>query len=60
MKERISSTEGVIEGTYTLAKGNVKSKKFQKILDNMKKKNLKIIGIKEEESQFKGPENIFN
>ena len=44
MKERISSTEGVIEGTYTLAKGNVKSKKFQKILDNMKKKNLRTWG----------------
>ena len=49
-----------------MVKENVKSKKFltqniQEIWDTMKKPNLRIIGIEEgEDSQFKGPENMFN
>ena len=44
----------------------MKKKKFQlqnvqEIHETMKRPNLKIIGIEEgEESQLKGPENIFN
>ena len=34
---------------------------IQEIWDTMKRENLRMIGIKEgEDSQFKGPENIFN
>ena len=50
----------------TLVKENVKSgttqaQNIQEIWDTMKRPNLRIIGIEEgEESQLKGPENIFN
>ena len=50
----------------TLVKENVKSKmfltlNFQEIWDSTKRHNLRILGIKEgEDSQLKGPENIFN
>jgi hypothetical protein len=33
---------------------------IQEIWDTMKRPNLRIIGIEEEDSQLKGPENIFN
>ena len=40
---------------------NLVIKKAQKIGDTMKRPSIKIIGIEEgEESQLKGPENIFN
>jgi hypothetical protein len=64
MEERISGIEGMIEEIDTLVKENVKSKKFltlniQEICDTMLIPNLSIIEI-EEDSQLKGPENIFN
>ena len=58
--------EDLREEFVSRVKENVKSKKFltqniQEIWDTMKRPNLKIIGIEEgEESQLKGPENIFN
>ena len=47
----------------TSLKENVKSKKpltqsIQEIWDTIKGPNLRLIGIEEEESQLKGPENI--
>jgi hypothetical protein len=62
----VSGIEDTIEEINTLVKENVKSKKFltqdiQEIWDTMKKPNLRIIGLEEgEDSQFKGPENMFN
>jgi chromosome segregation ATPase len=66
MKERISSTEDTIENVDTAVKENAKSKKIltqniQEIQDTMRRPNLRIICIEEsEDSQFKGPVNIFN
>ena len=64
---RIQEMEERIQGIEidTPVKENAKSKKFltqniQKIWDTMKRPNLKIIGIEEEDSQLKGPEKIFN
>ena len=44
-----------------MRKKSSKPKNLQEIQETMKRPNLKIIGIEEgEESQLKGPENIFN
>lgn len=58
-KKRISGTEEKIEEMDTSVNEYVKSKKFQaqniqEIQDSIKRPNLKIIGIKEEETQVKG------
>ena len=66
IEERISDSEDTIEKTNALIKENSKANKFssqniQEIWDTIKRPNLRIIGIEEgEESQLKGPENIFN
>ena len=65
MQERISGIGDTVEEIDILVKENVKSKKFltqniQKIWDTMKRPNLRVIGIKGEESQLQGSENIFN
>ena len=65
MGERISSAEDTIEEIDSSVKENIKSNKsltqnIQEIWDTMKRPNLRIIGIKEEEVQLKGTENIFN
>jgi hypothetical protein len=66
MKERISGTEDSIENMDTTIKENAKCKKIlthniQEIEDTMKRPNLRIIGIYENEDfQLKGPVNIFN
>ncbi|XP_060221820.1 S-methyl-5'-thioadenosine phosphorylase isoform X2 [Meriones unguiculatus] len=66
MEERISGVEGAMEEIDVSVKENVKSKKFltktiQEIQDNLKRQNLRIIGIEEkEDSLLQGPENIFN
>ena len=66
MEERISGVEDTMEEIDVSVKENVKSKKFltqtvQEIQDNMKRQNLRIIGIEEkEDSLLQGPENIFN
>jgi uncharacterized coiled-coil protein SlyX len=66
IEERISGIEETIEEIDTTVKENSKHKillaqSIQKIQDTMKRPNLRIIGIEEnEESQFKGPENVFN
>ena len=66
MEERISGVEDSTEVTDTLVKEYTKGKKFltqniQESQEKMKRSNLRIIGIEEgEDSQFKGPENIFN
>jgi hypothetical protein len=58
--------EDTIEDIDTIVKENTKSKKLvtqniQEIQDMMKRSNLRIIGTEEgEDSQLKGPENIFN
>jgi len=55
-----------MENIDTSAKEITKRKKLltqsiQEIQDTVKRPNLKMIGIEESEnSQFKGPENIFN
>ena len=65
-EERISGIEETIEEIDTPVKENAKYKKFltqniQEIWDTMKRPNLRIIGIEEvEDTQFKGPENIFD
>jgi hypothetical protein len=65
-EERISGVEDTIEKINTTVKENSKHKKFltqniQEIQDTMKRPNLKIIRIEEnEDSQLKGHENIFN
>ena len=64
IKERISGIEDTIEDTTV--KENTKGKKLltqniQEIQDTMKRLNLRIIGIEEnEDSQLKRPANIFN
>jgi hypothetical protein len=66
MEERISGAEDTIENMDTTIKENAKCKKIltqniQEIQHTMRKPNLRIIGIEErEESQLKGPVNIFN
>jgi len=62
MEERISGAEDTIENIDTTVKDNVKHKRLiapnvQKIQDNMRRSNLRIIGM--EDSQIKGPVNIF-
>jgi predicted ribosome quality control (RQC) complex YloA/Tae2 family protein len=66
MEERISGAEDSIEKIGTTIKENRKCKKIltqniQEIQDTMRRTNLKIIGVDENEDfQFKGPANIFN
>jgi len=66
MEERISGTEDSIEIMGTTIKENTKCKKIlsqniQKIQDTIRRPNLRIIGIDENENfQLKGPVNIFN
>jgi hypothetical protein len=66
MEERISGAEDSIENMDTTIKENAKCKKIltqniQKIHDIMRRPNLRIIGIDENEDfQLKGPVNIFN
>ena len=66
MEEGISGAEDSIENIGTTIKENAKCKKLltqniQEIQDTMRKPNLRIIGIeKSEDSQLKGPVNIFN
>ena len=66
IEERISGAEDTIENIDTTVKENAKSKKIltqsiQEIQDTMRRPNLRIIGIEEsEDSQLKGPVNIFN
>ena len=64
MEERISSTEDTIEEIDSSVKENIKSNKsltqnIHEIWDNIKRPNLRIIGI-EEEVQLKSTENLFN
>ena len=64
--ERISVSEDTIQDRETTLKKNTKSKNLlfqniQEIQDTMKRPKLIIIGIKaSEDSQLKGPANIFN
>ena len=66
IEERISGTEDSIENIGTTIKENTKCKKIltqniQEIQDTMRRPNLWIIGIDENEYfQLKGPANIFN
>ena len=66
MEDRISGTEDSIENMGTTIKENAKCKKIliqniQEIQDTMRRPNLQIIGVDENEDfQFKGPANIFN
>ena len=66
IEERISGAEDTIENIDTTVKENAKSKKLltqniQEIQDTMRRQNLRKIGIEErEDSQVKGPANIFN
>jgi hypothetical protein len=66
MEERISGAEESIENIGTTIKENAKCKKIlinniQEIQDTMRRPNLLIIGVDENESfQLKGPANIFN
>ena len=66
MEERISGAEDSIENIGTTIKENTKCKKIltqniQKIQDTMRRPNLQIIGVDENEDfQLKGPANIFN
>ena len=63
IEERITGVDDTIEDIDTSVKENTKCKKFltQNIQDTMKRSNLRIIGIEEsEDSQLKGPANIFN
>jgi hypothetical protein len=66
MEERISGAEDSIEYMDTIIKENAKCKRIltqniQEIQDKMRRPNLRIIGIDENEDfQLKGPENIFN
>jgi hypothetical protein len=62
--KRESGIEDIIEEIYIYLKANGKSEilttqKFHEIWGSMKRPKLRIIG-KEEDSQLKGPENIFN
>jgi phage shock protein A len=66
MEERISGAEDSIENISTTIKENAKCKKIltqniQEIQDTMKRPNLQIIEVDENEDfQLKGPANIFN
>jgi predicted RNase H-like nuclease (RuvC/YqgF family) len=66
MEEKISSAEDSIENIDTTIKENTKSKKIlrqkiQEIQDTMRRPNLRIIGIDENEDfQLKGPANSSN
>jgi hypothetical protein len=66
MEGRISGAEDSIESRGTTIKENAKCKKIltqniQKTQDTMRRPNLQIIGIDENEDvQLKGPANIFN
>jgi chromosome segregation ATPase len=65
MEQRISGAEDSIENIGTTIKENTKRKKFltqniQEIQDTMRRPNLWIIGVDENEDfQLKGPANIF-
>jgi hypothetical protein len=66
MEERISGAEDFIENIGTTIKDNTKCKKIlsqniQEIQDTMRRPNLWIIGVDENEDfQIKGPANSFN
>ena len=66
IEQRISGTEDTIENIDTTVKENAKCKNLltlniQEIQDTMRRQNLRKIGIEErEDSQVKGPANIFN
>ena len=66
MEKRISGAEDSIENISTTIKENTKCKKIltqniQEIQDTMKRSNLRLIGVDENEDfQLKGPANIFN
>jgi predicted ribosome quality control (RQC) complex YloA/Tae2 family protein len=66
MEERISGAEDSIENICTTIKENAKCKKIltqniQEIQDTMRRPNLWIIGVDEDENfHLKGPANIFN
>jgi len=65
MEERISGAEDSIEIIDSTVKDNVKRKKLlvqniQEIQDSMRRSNLRIIYEESENSQLKGPVNIFN
>jgi hypothetical protein len=66
IEERISGAEDSIENMDTTIKENAKCKKIltqniQEIQDKIRRPNLRIIGIDENEDfQLKGPVNIFN
>jgi hypothetical protein len=66
MEERISGAEDSIENMDTTIKENAKCKKIlnqniQEIQDKMRRPNLQIIGVDENEDlQLKGPGNIVN
>ena len=66
IEERISGAEDTIENIDTTIKENTKCKKIltqniQEIQDTMRRPNLQIIGVDENEDfQLKGPANIFN
>ena len=66
LEERISGAEDIVENTDTTVKENEKFKKLltqniQETQDTMRRPNIRIIGIEDsEDSQFKGPVNIFN
>ena len=66
MEDRISGTQDSIENIDTTIKENTKCKKIltqniKEIQDTMRRPNLWIIGIDENEDfQLKGPVNIFN
>ena len=66
IEERISGAEDTIEAIDTTFKENAKCKKLltqniQQIQNTMRRPSLRMIGIEEsEDSQLKGPVNIFN
>ena len=64
IEERISGVEDIIEEVDTPVKENSKLKPLiqnnKEIQDTKERQNLRIIGIENEDSCHKGPENIFN
>ena len=66
IEERLSSVEDTVEEIDTTVKENSKHKKvqiqnIQEIQDTMKRPSIRKIRIEEnEDSQLKGPENVFN
>ena len=66
MEERISGAEDSMDNIGTTIQDNAKCKNIliqniQEIQDTMRRPNLQIIGIDENEDfQLKGPANIFN